>query len=141
MVHYLNSLGSVNTSNQRIRDLITGAAKNMCPPTGVFLWVDVRDAALAHALVMEKEEAGGNRFFIPAGRFCNREIAEIIGEEFPELKEKLPTGDALRSGDYRPEGIYDFDNTRSRKLLAMTYRPLRESVMDVVKSLKAVKVT
>lgn len=139
-MHHLSSIDSVNTSNQRTSDLITGAVQKSCPPTGVFLWVDVRDAALAHALVVEKEEAGGKRFFLPAGHFCNKELAEIIGEEFPELKDKLPTGDALKPGDYPPGGIYGFDNSRSRELLGMTYRSLRESVVDTVNSLRAVQV-
>lgn len=139
IVHYLSSLSALNTSNQRIRDLMTGAAKNSCPPTMNYLFVDVRDLALAHVLAAEKDEAGGKRFFIVGGHFCNKEIAEIIGQEFPELKDGLPTGDALQPGDYPEKGTYGFDNARSKNVLGLAYRSLKESVVDTVKSLQAVE--
>jgi nucleoside-diphosphate-sugar epimerase len=34
IVHYLNSLDALNTSNQRVRDIIQGKAKEEIPPTG-----------------------------------------------------------------------------------------------------------
>ena len=136
--HCLNSLSALNTSNQRTRDLMTGAAKKSCPPTINYLFVDVRDLALAHVLAAEKDEAGGKRSLIAGGNFCNKEIAEIIGEEFPELKENLPTGDALQPSTYPEKGTYGFDNARSKDVLGLTYRSLRESIVDTVESLQAV---
>lgn len=139
IVHYLNSLSALNTSNQRTRDLMTGAAKTSCPPTGNYLFVDVRDLALAHVLAAEKDEAGGKRFFVVSGHFCNKEIAEIIGDAFPELKENLPSGEALKPGGYPEKGTYGFDNARSKSVLGLTYRSLRETIVDTVKSLQAVE--
>ena len=104
-----------------------------------YLFVDVRDVALAHVLAAEKHEAGGKRFFIVGGHFCNKEIAEIIGDAFPDLKDKLPTGEALQPGDYPEDGTYGFDNARSKSILGLTYRSLRESIVDTVKSLQAVE--
>ncbi|KAJ5668364.1 NAD(P)-binding protein [Penicillium maclennaniae] len=63
IVHSLTSLETLNTSNQRIRDLLSGAAKARCPPTGNYLFVDARDLALAHVLAVEKSEAGGQAIF------------------------------------------------------------------------------
>jgi nucleoside-diphosphate-sugar epimerase len=119
---------------------MNGSAKDQCPPTGTLFYIDVRDIALAHILAVEKAEAGGKRFFITRGPFCNKEIAEIIAEEFPELSANLPTGEALKPGDY-PEGgpKYQADNRRSVEVLGMTYRTLRECVVDTVKSLQAFK--
>ncbi|KAI9928675.1 hypothetical protein ASPWEDRAFT_168648 [Aspergillus wentii DTO 134E9] len=131
----LTSLSTLNTSNQRIRDLISGAAKAHCPPTGNYLFVDVRDLALAHVLAAEKPEAAGKRFFTVSGHFSNKEIAGIIGEEFPEYKERLPTGEALVSGDYPADGVYGFDNGRAREVLGVKFRGLRECVVDAVRSL------
>ena len=112
--------------------------KDKCSPTASLFYIDVHDIALAHILAVEKEEGPGERFFITGGPFCNKEIAEIIGEEFPEWKANLPTGEALKPGDY-PEGgpKYQADNRRSKEVLRMTYRSLRESVVDTVKSLQA----
>ena len=118
---------------------MTGAAKSSCPPTRNFVFVDVRDVALAHVLAAEKDEAGGKRFFIVSGRFCNKEIAKIIADAFPQLKANLPQGGALKSGDYPEKGTYGFDDGRSRSVLGLTYRPLRESIVDTVKSLQALE--
>ena len=41
-----------------------GKAKDEIAPTGTFLWVDVRDLALAHVRAAERPEAAGKRFFI-----------------------------------------------------------------------------
>ncbi|KAH9907617.1 hypothetical protein F4778DRAFT_549750 [Xylariomycetidae sp. FL2044] len=137
VLHHLESLASLNTSNQRIRDIISGASKDALPATGNHLFVDVRDLALGHALAVEKPEAGGNRFFMVGGKFSNKEIVEIIADNFPSLKENLPTGTALEPGDYPAIGSYGFDNTRSRKVLGMAYRSLKDSIVDTVASLEA----
>ncbi|KAF3491615.1 NADPH-dependent methylglyoxal reductase GRE2 [Arthroderma uncinatum] len=136
VINHLASLDSINTSNERIRDLITGKAKESCPRTGTSLWVDVRDVALAHVLAAEKPEAANKRFFLTAGNYSNTEIVGIISDQFPNLKDKLPSGEALVPGDVPPESRIGFDNSRSKEVLGLTYRPLRESVVDAVKSLQ-----
>ena len=134
---WLHSLEEVNTSNQRFRDIITGASKEKLPPTGNHLWVDVRDLAIAHVSAMEKAEAQGSRFFITAGNFSNRMIVDVIRDEFPKLKGNLPNGKAVESGDFPPDGMYyGFDNTNSREVLGMSYRSAKATVVDTVKSLQ-----
>jgi nucleoside-diphosphate-sugar epimerase len=115
---------------------MSGASKNALPYTGNHLWVDVRDLALGHVLAFEKPEAAGKRFFMVAGQFSNKEIAEIIREEFPEYRDNLPVGEALKSGDYPARGIYGFNSTQSKEVLGLSYRPLRESIVDAVKTLQ-----
>jgi len=137
IVHYLNSLDALNTSNQRIRNLITGQYKHEIPDTGTFIWVDVRDLALAHVRAIELDEAANKRFFVTAGYFSNKEIADIIRKNFPEYKDKLPSPET-KGGDYPEAGVYKYDNSRSLKVLGLKYRPLEESIVDTVKSLKAV---
>jgi nucleoside-diphosphate-sugar epimerase len=132
VVHYLNSLDTINTSNERVRNMIQGRTKESgLPPTGVFLWVDVRDVALAHVKALEVPEAGGKRFFVTAGHYSNAEIAEIIKKDFPDLADKLPS--EIKSD--KPADIYDIDNSRSKQVLRLKYRTLEESVKDTVKSL------
>ncbi|KAI1733953.1 hypothetical protein F4680DRAFT_366395 [Xylaria scruposa] len=135
VLHHLESLSSLNTSNQRIRDIMSGACKQGLPATGNHLFIDVRDLASGHALAVEKPEAANKRFFMVAGHFSNKEITEIIAGNFPSLRQNLPSGDALKPGDYPAVGPYGFDNTRSKEELGMTYRPLEESIVDAVKSL------
>lgn len=118
---------------------MTGAAKDECPPTNAYLFVDVREVALSHVLALEKKEAAGKRFVIVAGNFCNKQIVEIIGENFPKLRDRLPTGEALKPGDFPAAGKPDIDNRRSVEVLGMTYRSLADSIRDTVKSLQAVE--
>ncbi|KAI6875915.1 NAD(P)-binding protein, partial [Hortaea werneckii] len=137
IVHYLNSLDALNTSNQRVRDIMMGKAKEEIPPTGTFIWVDVRDLALCHVLAMEKEGAANKRFFITTGYFSNKEIAEIIGKNFPQYKEGLPSA-STPGGSYPEEGVYKIDNSNVVNTLGVKFRPLEESIVDTVKSLQAV---
>jgi len=137
IVHYLNSLDALNTSNQRVRNLIQGKCKDEIPDTGTFIFVDVRDLALAHVKAMETPAAAGKRFFIVAGYFSNKEIAEIIRKNFPEYHDQLPTPET-KGGDYPEGGVYKFDNSRAEKILGLKWTTLEESIIDTVKSLKAV---
>lgn len=52
--------------NTVVRDDMGGKSADVLA-TGGTCWVDVRDVALAHVLMLEKEEAGGERFIVSAG--------------------------------------------------------------------------
>jgi nucleoside-diphosphate-sugar epimerase len=135
VVHYLNSLEAINTSNQRMRNLIRGDMKEKLAPSGTFLWVDVRDVALAHVRAIEVPEAGGERFFVTAGFFANKDIADIIRGTHPELESKLPPKD---SPSDLPKDIYGYDNSKSQNVLGIKYVPLKKTVVDTVDSLLAI---
>jgi nucleoside-diphosphate-sugar epimerase len=137
IVHYLNSLSGLNTSNQRVRNLMTGQCKSEIPDTGTFIWVDVRDLALAHVKAIELPDAGNKRFFITAGYFSNKEICEIIRKNFPDLEKELP-GKEIKGGDYPEAGIYKYDNSRTVNVLGIKFRSLEESIVELVKSLQSV---
>lgn len=114
-----------------------GKWKDEIPPTGTFIWTDVRDLALAHVKAIEVPEAANKRFFVTAGHFTNREIADIIREAYPDLASKLPSKDT-KGGDYPTDGLYKYDNRRTKEVLGIHFRPLKESIVDTVKSLQAV---
>jgi nucleoside-diphosphate-sugar epimerase len=137
IVHYLNSLDALNTSNQRTRNFITGEYKKEIPDTGTFVWVDVRDLALAHVKAIEVPEAANKRFFVTEGYFSNKEICEIIRKNFPELESKLPAKD-VKGGDYPEAGVHGFDNSQTINVLGIKFRALEESIVDTVKSLQSV---
>lgn len=138
IVHHLKDLDAVNYSNERIRDIAFGKAKDSCPSTNIFQWVDVRDLALAHVLAIEKPEAAGQRFLLSSGQYSNRDIVECIREAFPELRDGLPTGEeALKTGDFPPAGHwYGWDCTKAEEVLGISFRSLKECVVDTVNSLK-----
>jgi nucleoside-diphosphate-sugar epimerase len=135
IVHYLNSLDAINTSNARLRDMMQGKMKDKLAPTGMFVWVDVRDVAMAHVRAIELPDAAGKRFFVTAGHFSNKDLADCMRRDFPELRSKLPPED---SESDLPEDVFQFDNRRSLEILGLKYRSLDECVRDTVKSLLAV---
>ena len=137
IVHYLQSLDNLNTSNQRIAAIMTGKAKEEIPATGTFIWVDVRDLALAHIRAGESEEAQNKRFFVTAGYMSNEEIAGIIRDNYPDLKDKVPAK-GVKGGGYPAEGVYKYNNSRTKDMLGIEFRSLKESIVDTVKSLQAV---
>ena len=116
---------------------MTGKCKEGIPPTATFIWVDVRDLALAHVKAIELPVAANKRYFITAGYFCNKEIVDILREEFPDLAKGLPPKDT-KTGGYPEEGIYKYDNRRTREELGIHFRGLKECIVDTVKSLQAV---
>ncbi|KAF4550937.1 Ketoreductase azaE-like protein [Elsinoe fawcettii] len=138
VVNYLNSLSALNTSNQRIRDIVLGKAKDEIPETGTFIFVDVRDVALCHVKAIEVEAAANKRFFVTAGYMSNKQIAEIVKKNFPEYADKLPT-EKTPGGDYPSGGVFKIDNSRVIDTLGIKFRSLEESVVDTVKSLKNIK--
>jgi nucleoside-diphosphate-sugar epimerase len=135
VVHYLNSLGSLNTSNERIRDLIQGKFKEEIPATPIPIWVDVRDLALAHVKAFEVSSAGGKRFFATSGLFDNREIVDIVRNNFPEYKDQLPA-ESVKGGE-KPE-FAKINNSRFSELLGGEFTSFEKSMVDLVKSLKNV---
>ncbi|KAI1492418.1 NAD dependent epimerase/dehydratase [Biscogniauxia mediterranea] len=135
VVHHLNSLSAINTSNERFVQLIQGKWKSEIPPTGVFLWVDVRDVALAHVNAMERPEAGGKRFFTTAGNFNNRDLVAIVRKNFPALAAQLPD-ESVKGGEYPEEGAYGYDNSQATNVLGIEWVSLEKSVTDTIKSLQ-----
>jgi nucleoside-diphosphate-sugar epimerase len=136
VVHHLSSLETINTSNQRLRDMIQGKCRNSLPPSfGVYLWADVRDVALAHVRAAEVPQAGGKRFLIAANTYMsNAHIARIIRDEFPDLKHLLP----VKLESDIPDDVYGYDNSRSTEILNLEYRSLEDCVIGTVNSLLAV---
>ena len=138
VIHHLAGLGSLNTSNQRVRDVLQGKWKDAIPDTGVVHWVDVRDVAAAHVkAALEIPEAGGRRLFTVTGTYSNRELAAIIRKKFPDRADRLPT-EAVKGGEFPPENeLYKVDNSATRKLLNLEWIPLEKSITDTAKTLVA----
>ena len=139
IVHYLASLNSLNTSNERVRDIMAGKAKDTIPETGTFIWTDVRDLALCHVKAIEVDAAANKRFFVTAGYFSNKEIAQVIRKNFPDLAKNLPS-ESTPGGDYPKDGIYKYNNSRTKEVLGIKFRSLEDSITDCVKSLQSIGV-
>lgn len=131
----LDSIDTVNQSVERIRDMIQGKMKGKLAPTGIYIWTDVRDVALANVLAIEVPEAAGKRFLCTAGFYTNAEIADVIKKNFAHLKDKLPDS-YVRDLDMDKKP-YDVDNSQSKTVLGLEYRSLEQSITDNVNSLLA----
>lgn len=140
VAHHLDSLAAINTSNGRFAELLQGKWKEEIPAAGVFLWVDVRDAALAHVEAMERPEAGGKRFFTTAGYYDNRRILKAVRAAFPELAGQLPAEDVRGApgADFPAGGSIGFDNSRATNVLGIDWIPLEKSAADTIKSLQGI---
>lgn len=137
-VHHLASLSKLNTSNERIRDIMHGKQKHELSETGTYLWIDVRDIALAHVKAIELDVAANKRYFVTSGYFSNKEIAQIIRKNFPKLADGLPTDDTP-GGDYPKDGVYKYDNSRVTKDFGIKWHTLEQSIVDTVKSLEGIE--
>ncbi|KAI9816377.1 MAG: methylglyoxal reductase (NADPH-dependent) gre2 [Phylliscum demangeonii] len=137
VIHYLNSLSAVNTSNQQIASILEGKWKEKTPSTNMVVWVDVRDVAEAHVKAMEIAEAAGKRFLVSPGHFSYRQVADIVRENFPDLRSLLAPKDAP-GGDFPEGGMYDVDSSRTKEVLHIKFRTLKECIVDLIKSLQAV---
>lgn len=104
------------------------------PTAPVFTFVDVRDVALAHVRALSVPEAGGNRFYLVGEFFSNPRLAQIIRAEFPQLADRLPPADTK---DDLPDDHWQFDTTKSKKVLGLDYVGLEKSVRDTVQSMLA----
>lgn len=137
-LQHLSSLGSMNTSNQRIVDLLQGKWKDKIPDAyvaGAF-WIDVRDLSMAHILAMERPDAGGRRLLPVSHQFSNRQIADAVWKNFPELRDRLP-GPEVPGGEMAPpDKIYKIDNTETVNFLGIEWRKLEDTITDIVNSLK-----
>lgn len=156
IVHYLATLDSINTSNERVVALVQGKWKEGIPTGGpVGQWVDVRDTARAHILAMEKPEAGGKRLFTTPGATSNHEIADIVRANFvsrdsydtnfraiitlsqPELSERLPGPDVKGGEAPASDQTFKINNDETVKILGIKWTTIEKSITDLVKSLKS----
>jgi len=132
-VHPVESLSSVNASNQVLRDMVLGVTKDSIAAARFPTWVDVGDLALAHAeAAYLRPEASNKRFIVCSPeKFSYQLIAGIIKEEFPELAEKV----VLPPGGPPPDHI-GLDGSPLSKELGIKYKSLRECVVAVVNQIR-----
>ncbi|RBA09676.1 hypothetical protein FPRO05_05612 [Fusarium proliferatum] len=128
---WLASMDSINTSNERLRDLCQGKWKDELPPTASWYWVDVRDVALAHVRALENLDAGGRRFFLMQGRMSNAQIAQVAADHYPHLKDKIPK----TLVDDTPADLWEVDTAPSKDVLGLEYLDLEACIVDSLKLL------
>ncbi|EGW32543.1 uncharacterized protein SPAPADRAFT_153619 [Spathaspora passalidarum NRRL Y-27907] len=90
-------------------------------------FIDVRDLAQAHILVMESEAARGKRVVVEAEMVDNHIMLDIIRRNFPQFRDKLPECNPDSSQFIEP------DIAQSRKILSgLEFTPISKTVVDAV---------
>jgi len=129
--HSVSDLTHLNTSSADIYRLMNGSEKEV-PFTPFYAFVDVRDVAKAHRLAYEKEAAGGQRYFVTGGNYGYQMICDIIRENVPEVKEKVPVG---KPGSGIGQDVYKVDSSKAENELGMSFISLEKCITDAAKSL------
>ncbi|TDZ37916.1 NADPH-dependent methylglyoxal reductase GRE2 [Colletotrichum spinosum] len=101
------------------------------PPIDFAGYADVRDVAEALIKGIEVPEAGGERF-LAGGHFDWQTAADILREEVPEAKERIPEG---KPGSGRDQEVYAIDGSKAEKVLGLKYTPLKDTLRDAVRQL------
>lgn len=127
--HYIDNLNELNTSSGMFYSLMNGSRTEV-PPTTTWAIVDVRDVARAHKIAYYKPEAGGQRYLTTLGNFSFQQICDILREEFPELRDRVPIGNP---GAPLPD-VYGVDNTKVKSELGIDFISLRQMVIDTAKN-------
>ncbi|UKZ95801.1 uncharacterized protein TrAFT101_010614 [Trichoderma asperellum] len=109
---------------------LMNGSRTEVPPTSTWAIVDVRDVALAHKIAYYKHEAGGQRYLTTLGIFSFQQICDILREEFPELRNRVPIGNP---GEPIPD-VYNVDNTKAKSELGIDFISLRQMVIDTAKN-------
>ena len=142
---------SLNTSNQILRDVLAGTYPMIMSISWGF--VDVRDVAHAHILAMENEKAKG-RYLCTSETLSMSEVVSILREagynnyKLPKMKMTRRVGNAMVKilVSTQPKGLrtfirthvgrgVEYDNSKIRQELGISFRSVKESILEAVKDL------
>ncbi|KAJ7439334.1 D-lactaldehyde dehydrogenase [Mycena latifolia] len=110
-------------------------------PSGSY--VDVRDAAAAHVLALEKEAAGGERFLISTNFYVYQAWLDVVQDVLPSIQAALPANIPVSRLASLPKGVrgagkgavraLDFDVRKAKRVLGMSYKSMAETAEDSLK--------
>ncbi|KAM3520576.1 hypothetical protein NHJ13051_006783 [Beauveria bassiana] len=128
------SIADVNTSNLLVWAVAgAAAAAAAVPPTKGPVWVDVRDVADAHVRALEVPEAGGRRFLLAQGVYCNQELADVARKVLPPAYHaRIPLGEP---GAREAHTHFRVDATETERVLGVSWRGLDDCLRDLVPQL------
>lgn len=126
----ITNLDHLNESTETIWNLINGS-KSEVPPVDFAGFANVTDVASAHLLAFESEAAAGERFLV-GSHFDYQTAVDIIRDEFPSLKDRVPAG---KPGSANLADWYTPDGSKAEKILGLKYTSLRDTLIDTVKDL------
>lgn len=126
------SVASLNTSNMLVWSVVSTGRDCPVPPTRGPVWVDVRDVALAHVKALEVAEAGGGRYLLAQGVYCNQELADLSRNITAKYADRIPLG---RPGLRESHQHFAVDAGETERVLGLRWRGLEECLGDLVPQL------
>ncbi|KAM9937006.1 hypothetical protein OXX80_003446 [Metschnikowia pulcherrima] len=122
----------LNTSSEFINSFLKMTGNEPVPAfKGGF--VDVRDVAKAHLVAFERD-LSNQRLLLNSGRVTGQDIADVLNDNFPSLKGKIPVGKP-GSGEEIGAGMCKIDNSKTRDILGFPLIDLKTSVVDSVEQI------
>ncbi|KAJ6780201.1 hypothetical protein PWT90_04461 [Aphanocladium album] len=126
------SIADVNTSNLMVWGVASAGRDAPVPPTKGPIWVDVRDVADAHVRALVVPEAGGGRYLLAQGVYCNQELADVSRRVTSAYQDRIPIGE---TGKREADTHFGVDSTETEKVLGISWRGLDECLGDLVPQL------
>ena len=120
----VTSVDNLNESSSTLYRVLQGAF----PQAFSNPYVDVRDVARAHIVAL-KPETDGQRLFTSADFFVGKQIIEAASPLSSKVVKVDETVDVAKS-----KGGFEMDNSRTNILLGFEYLPLKDTIVDTVKS-------
>mmetsp|Transcript_42555 Transcript_42555/g.56161 ORF Transcript_42555/g.56161 Transcript_42555/m.56161 type:complete len:347 (+) Transcript_42555:23-1063(+) len=94
--------------------------------------VDVRDAALAHLLALQKKEAAGQRYILSQGEPTWQEYAKPVADKYKPLGWPVSDNEVEASEEFHPK----FDNSKAKKL-GVKFTAWDKTVVDMADAMVA----
>ncbi|KAG6047388.1 hypothetical protein E4U17_007523 [Claviceps sp. LM77 group G4] len=126
------AIRDVNTSNLVVWSVVSSGKDRAIPPTRGPCWVDVRDVADAHVNALLVPEAGGGRYMLCQGVYCNQELADVSRKVTSKYTERIPIGEPGRRESHRHFGV---DASDAVRVLGLKWRTLEDSLAGLVPQL------
>lgn len=124
-----NAKGQLNFSAGIVSDLFGLKPGDPIPQyDGGF--IDVRDVAQAHITAIGSKQSDGKRLILTEERFTSQLILNILRDNFPFLRDRLPVGNPA---DVKSKATFQVDNTATRVLLGFPFISIKQSVVDSAK--------
>ncbi|KAJ7600746.1 hypothetical protein C8J56DRAFT_16655 [Mycena floridula] len=124
VIHDVKNPESLGTSAKDwYKVVIEGNKSDELLATTGMVWVDVRDLAEAHSLVLEKEAAGGERIIVAAG--------PVSWQDWVDAANSVTTSRNLRKGV--PGGgknmvhPINYDVSKAKRILGLNYKTMEET--------------
>ncbi|KAG9120902.1 methylglyoxal reductase (NADPH-dependent) gre2 [Ceratobasidium sp. 392] len=117
----------LNESIGQIYEAFEGKA--LVPLSG-YVWVDVRDVALAHVLAIESPAAVNQRYIIAAGSYSPQQVLNYIWDTYPERAQAKGISKGSPGKLWPEGGVFSVDCAKSEKDLGLKYRSFADTIKD-----------